>query len=73
MRLSFERGPEDDDMLLEYDLEGEKGVRGKYHEAYRQGHEVRIEQGEGSTITHFYHPHAREPRPRGPDAVKTQR
>lgn len=35
--------PENDDMLPEYDLKGKTGVRGKYFEAYCQGHEVRIE------------------------------
>lgn len=35
---------EPDDMLPEYDFSGQKGVRGKYHEAYRQSHTVKIEQ-----------------------------
>lgn len=41
-------------MLPEYDFEDRKGVRGKYYDAYRQGHTVRIHQ-DGSTVTeqHF--------------------
>ncbi len=31
-----------DDMLPEYDFTNKKGVRGKYHEAYKKGHTVRI-------------------------------
>ena len=41
-------------MLLEYAFTGRKSVRGKYHQAYRQGHTVRIYQ-EGGTVSvqHF--------------------
>lgn len=42
------------DMLPEYDLRGKKGVRGKYHQAYQQGHTVRIHQEDGSVITHYF-------------------
>jgi hypothetical protein len=37
-----------DEMLAEYDFTGKKGVRGKYYEAYRRGHTVRINQKDGS-------------------------
>ena len=33
------------EMAAEYDLSGKKGVRGKYAEAYRSGHSVRIYKG----------------------------
>lgn len=56
MKMDDAKSPtwENDDMLPEYDLEGEKGVRGKYYDAYRQGHEVRIEQPGGTTVTHLF-------------------
>jgi hypothetical protein len=34
------------EMLAEYDLAGKKGVRGKYAEAYRAGHSVRVYDGD---------------------------
>ena len=40
-------------MLPEYDFTGKKGVRGKYFEAYRKGHTVRIHKDDG-TIETFY-------------------
>lgn len=43
-----------DDMLPEYDLTGEKGVRGKYYRAYRQGHAVRIHQADGSVLVQHF-------------------
>lgn len=44
----------EDEMLAEYDFSGRKGVRGKYHQAYRQGHIVRIEETDGTTSTHYF-------------------
>lgn len=44
----------DPDMLSEYDFSGRQGVRGKYHEAYRQGHTVRVIQEDGSVITQYF-------------------
>jgi len=41
-------------MLSEYDFSGRQGVRGKYHEAYRQGHTVRVIQEDGSVITQYF-------------------
>jgi hypothetical protein len=42
------------EMLDEYDFSGKKGVRGKYHRAYQQGHTVRIyEEDGGVTTQHF--------------------
>lgn len=43
-----------DEMLPEYDFTGKKGVRGKYHSAYRQGHEVRIHKADGSTVVQYF-------------------
>ena len=41
-------------MLAEYDFAGKKGVRGKYYEAYRKGHTVKIHNEDGTTsIQHF--------------------
>ena len=43
-----------DEMRAEYDFSGQKGVRGKYHLRYRQGHTVRVRHDDGSTsIRHF--------------------
>jgi hypothetical protein len=43
-----------DDMQPEYDLEGKKGVRGKYYRAMQQGYTVRITNEDGSeTLQHF--------------------
>lgn len=44
----------DDDMRSEYDFSGQKGVRGKYYQRYRQGHTVRVHQEDGTTsVRHF--------------------
>lgn len=37
-----------DEMRSEYDFSG--GIRGKHYKAYRQGHQVKIEQNDGSVI-----------------------
>lgn len=40
-----------DDILPEYDFANMKdGVRGKYYQAYRQGHTVKIHKEDGTTI-----------------------
>ncbi|MEA2059019.1 MAG: hypothetical protein U9P10_00505 [Thermodesulfobacteriota bacterium] len=41
----------DSDMLPEYDFTGKKGVRGKYCQAYRKGHTVRIHKSDGTITT----------------------
>ncbi len=44
----------DDEMLAEYDFSDEVGVRGKYHQRYRQGHTVRVRHEDGSiSVRHF--------------------
>lgn len=41
-------------MLPEYDLDTTKGVRGKYYQAYQQGHTVKILQEDGSVSTQYF-------------------
>jgi hypothetical protein len=48
------RKRESSEMLPEYDLRGKKGVRGKYYQAYRQGHTVRICKEGGTVSTHHF-------------------
>jgi len=43
-----------DEMLDEYDFTGMNGVRGKYHEAYQEGHTVRIHEDDGTVTVHYY-------------------
>lgn len=42
------------EMLPEYDFTGKKGIRGKYHQAYQQGHTVRIYQEDGTVVTQYF-------------------
>ena len=44
----------EDEMLPEYDFSGKKGTRGKYHQAYRQGHTVRIHETDGTVSVHYF-------------------
>ena len=45
---------ETDDMLQEYDFSGKQGERGKYYQAYRQGHSVKIHKDDGTIETHYF-------------------
>jgi hypothetical protein len=45
---------DEDDLLPEYDFS--KGVRGKHHQAYRQGHSVTISHKDGTTTTQDFPP-----------------
>lgn len=45
---------EQDGMLPEYDFTGKKGVRGKYYQAYRQGHTVKIQEADGTVSIHYF-------------------
>jgi len=45
---------ETDEMRPEYALSGMKGVRGKYYQAYRQGHSVRIHKANGSINVKYF-------------------
>ena len=44
----------EDKMLEEYDFSEKKGVRGKYHKAYQQGHTVRIREDNNSVSVHYF-------------------
>jgi hypothetical protein len=43
-----------DDMLAEYDFAGKTGVRGKYYQAYRQGHTVEVYQDDGTVNVQYF-------------------
>jgi hypothetical protein len=43
-----------DEMASEYDLSDKPHVRGKYYEAYRVGHELRIKESDGSTTVRYF-------------------
>lgn len=45
---------QEDEMMPEYDFSGKKGVRGKYHKMYRQGHTVRIQETDGTVRVHYF-------------------
>lgn len=49
-----EHPEKENEMLPEYDFTGKKGVRGKYHQVYRQGHTVRIHEGDGAVSVHYF-------------------
>jgi hypothetical protein len=54
-KTSKEIAHEDDEMLDEYDFSKLKdGVRGKYYEAYREGHTVKIHKADGEVETHYF-------------------
>ena len=44
----------ENEMLSEYDFAGKKGIRGKYHQAYRKGHTVRIQEADGTVSVHYF-------------------
>jgi hypothetical protein len=46
--------PTQDDILPEYDFTGKKGTRGKYYQAYRKGHTVRIHQPNGMVNVQYF-------------------
>ncbi len=43
-------------MLPEYDLEGKKGVRGKYTKALQKGYSVRVLHDDGTATVHDFVP-----------------
>jgi hypothetical protein len=46
---------ENKDMLPEYDFSNMKGgVRGKYYKAYREGHTVKIQKIDGTTVVQHF-------------------
>ncbi len=44
----------DDEMLPEYDFTSQQGERGKYYQAYRQGHTVQIHKENGTVENHYF-------------------
>lgn len=54
MKKNTDQSPAEDEMLPEYDFEGKKAIRGKYHQAYRQGHTVRIHEADGTVSIHYF-------------------
>jgi hypothetical protein len=54
MKTPRSRKNEKPDMLPEYDFTGRKGVRGKYYQAYRQGHQVRVRQADGTVTVKYF-------------------
>lgn len=52
--MNNEKRSSTQDMLPEYDFTDKKGVRGKYYQAYRQGHTVQITQPDGTVITQYF-------------------
>jgi len=45
---------EENEMLPEYDFTGKKGTRGKYHQAYRKGHSLRVYEEDGAVSVHYF-------------------
>ncbi|MGB7207025.1 MAG: hypothetical protein WBD27_00055 [Pyrinomonadaceae bacterium] len=45
---------ENNEMLAEYDFSGKKGVRGKYAEAYKKGHSVRVYDGDKLVCDEYF-------------------
>ncbi len=43
-----------EEMLPEYDFSGKKGVRGKYYQAYRDGHTVKVFQEDGTVNVQYF-------------------
>lgn len=43
-----------EEMLDEYDLTGKKGVRGKYHEAFKKGYTVRVIKENGTADEQYF-------------------
>lgn len=41
-------------MRREYDFSGQKAVRGKYYQAYRKGHTVKIHEDDGTVTTQHF-------------------
>ena len=44
----------ENEMLSEYDFSRQKGVRGKYHKAYGQGHTVKVYEADGAVNVHYF-------------------
>lgn len=44
----------DSEILPEYDFSGKQGTRGKYYQAYQQGHTVEIVEEDGSLTVQYF-------------------
>jgi hypothetical protein len=53
-RITKSKINNNDEMLPEYDFTSKKGIRGKYYQAYRRGHTVRICQEDGSVNVKYF-------------------
>lgn len=54
MKKSINKPEEQDEMQPEYNFADKKGVRGKYHEAYRQGHSVKVYEENGTVSIQYF-------------------
>ena len=54
MKKKAKQPQAEDEMLPEYDFTGKEGTRGKYHQAYRQGHTVKILEADGTVSIHYF-------------------
>ncbi len=43
-----------EEMLDEYDFTGKKGIRGKYHEAFKKGYTVRVIRENGTADEQYF-------------------
>jgi len=48
--------PQTDDMLPKYNLEGKKGVRGKYAKALQKGYSIRVVKADGTVTVQDFVP-----------------
>ena len=46
--------PAEYNLLPEYDFTGKQGVRGRYYQAYRQGHSVRVHEPDDSVTIRYF-------------------
>jgi hypothetical protein len=53
-RTNASKNSNADEMLPEYNFVGKKGVRGKYSQAYKRGHTVRVCQEDGSVNVQYF-------------------
>jgi hypothetical protein len=56
MKKKTNKAQPDDEMLPEYNLEGKKGVRGKYAKALQKGYSVHVRKEDGTVSTQDFIP-----------------
>ena len=54
MLVNSHKSTTEPEMLPEYNFNGKQGVRGKYDQAYRQGHTVKITEEDGTVTTQYF-------------------